>query len=391
MRKKTSFVSSSLSVVPAPSSFACGLSLRATDNGPRTKDQQDKGRLFRIHYIHYSPFIIHPSPFILHPSDFLHASLGACWARLTSSRNWRAHSRHGSGPSHALKASNAGFSPYRCRKSRPNAPRSVSCSQPSTCTAIRSDFSNSSRFHKQSGTRDESVADSFPALPELAPHDDSACDSPPGSEPALRGVKGGGQGVVDCAARSSTPFKRAALVSARVAKSSPCSHVSAATSRSSGQAMGDAPLMPSLGSGKAAPTRRRCAANASTASVETFRWNVSPSRAASATGTLVETPQGNDSTSGGAEGRVEAASLSIRAMPAARSSSPSNVSPPVPDTCQVQFGKSHTDGSRLPSRPSISLTSTCSTRPGATNGFPSTASDCLQIDAHTGLRPSAPF
>src|SRR5437763_1360167 len=62
MRKKTSFVSSSLSVVPAPSSFACGLSLRATDNGPRTKDQQDKGRLFRIHYIHYSPFIIHPAP-----------------------------------------------------------------------------------------------------------------------------------------------------------------------------------------------------------------------------------------------------------------------------------------------------------------------------------------
>src|SRR6266571_4253300 len=112
MRKKTSFVSSSLSVVPAPSSFACGLSLRATDNGPRTKDQQDKGRLFRIHYIHYSPFIIHPS-------YFLHASLGACWARLTSSRNWRAHSRHGSEPSHALKASNAGLSPYRCRKSRP--------------------------------------------------------------------------------------------------------------------------------------------------------------------------------------------------------------------------------------------------------------------------------
>src|SRR5207249_3539559 len=71
MRKKTSFVSSSLSVVPAPSSFACGLSLRATDNGPRTKDQQDKGRLFRIHYIHYSPFIIHPSPFILHPSYFI--------------------------------------------------------------------------------------------------------------------------------------------------------------------------------------------------------------------------------------------------------------------------------------------------------------------------------
>src|SRR6266571_3126946 len=47
--RKTSFVSSSLSVVPAPSSFACGLSLRATDNGPRTT----------------SPFILHPSYFIL--------------------------------------------------------------------------------------------------------------------------------------------------------------------------------------------------------------------------------------------------------------------------------------------------------------------------------------
>src|SRR5205823_7664523 len=128
MRKKTSFVSSSLSVVPAPSSFACGLSLRATDNGPRTKDQQDKGRLFTIFTIHHSSFILHPSSFTLHTSYFLHASLGACWARLTSSRNWRAHSRHGSEPSHALKASNAGLSPYRCRKSRPNAPRRVSCS-----------------------------------------------------------------------------------------------------------------------------------------------------------------------------------------------------------------------------------------------------------------------
>src|SRR5204863_8502667 len=115
-------------------------------------------------------------------------------------------------------------------------------------------------------------------------------------------------------------------------------------------------------------------------SVETFRWNVSPSRAASATGTLVETPQGNASTAGGAEGRAEAASLSIRATPAARSSSPSNVSPPLPDTCHFQLRNSHTDGSPPPSRHSISLTSTPSTRPGATNGFPSTASDCLQRD-----------
>src|SRR5438552_1397167 len=82
---------------------------------------------------------------------------------------------------------------------------------------------------------------------------------------------------------------------------------------------GDAPVTSSLGGGKAAPTKRRCAAKASTATVETFRWNVSPSLAASATGaSLVETPQGNDSTAGGAEGRVEAASLSIRATPAAR-------------------------------------------------------------------------
>src|SRR5439155_16220122 len=137
-------------------------------------------------------------------------------------------------------------------------------------------------------------------------------DSPPGS--------GGGQGVVDCAARSRAPFRRAALVSACVAKISPCSQVSAATSRNSGQATGDAPLVSSLDGGKAAPIRRRCAAQASIASVETFRWNVSSSRApplaASATGaSLVETPQGNDSTAGGAEGSVEAASLSIRATP----------------------------------------------------------------------------
>ena len=46
---------------------------------------------------------------------------------------------------------------------------------------------------------------------------------------------------------------------------------------------------------------------------------------------------------------------------------------------------------RLPSRHSISRTSTPSTRAGATKGFPSTASDCLQIDAHTGVRPSAHF
>src|SRR5437016_6666499 len=60
--RKTSFVSSPLSVVPAPPSFACGRSLRATDNGPRTKD------VFRIHhslFIINSSFVIHPSPFIL--------------------------------------------------------------------------------------------------------------------------------------------------------------------------------------------------------------------------------------------------------------------------------------------------------------------------------------
>src|SRR5207249_7697637 len=209
------------------------------------------------------------------------------------------------------------------------------------------------RLHKQSGTRDESVSDSSPVLRDQSAGHQSACDSPlPAHDESFRDSppgSGGGQGVVDCAARSRAPFRRAALVSACVAKISPCSQVSAATSRSSGHATGDAPAISSLGGGKAAPTKRRCAANASTASVETFRWNVSPSRAASAAATLVETPQGNDSTSGGAEGRVEAASLSIRAMPAARSSSPSNVSPPLPDTCQVQFGKSHTDGWRLPS------------------------------------------
>src|SRR5207249_9946055 len=201
-----------------------------------------------------------------------------------------------------------------------------------------------SRRRQHSATRDESGSDSSPALPELAAGHQSASDDspPPARDESVRDSppgSGGGQGVVDCAARSSTPFRRAALVSACVAKSSPCSHVSAATSRSSGHATGDAPTVSSLGSGKAAPIRRRCAANASTASVETFRWNVSPSRAASATGTsLVETPQGNASTSGGAEGRAEAASLSIRATPASRSSSPSNVSPPLPDTCHVQLG-----------------------------------------------------
>src|SRR5207249_11360659 len=61
--RKTSFVSSPLSVVPAPPSLACGLSPRATDNGPRTKD------VFRIHHPLFinSSFIIAPSPFILHP------------------------------------------------------------------------------------------------------------------------------------------------------------------------------------------------------------------------------------------------------------------------------------------------------------------------------------
>src|SRR5207302_11368339 len=177
----------------------------------------------------------------------------------------------------------------------------------------------------------ESVADSSPVLRDqsaghqsacdspLPAHDESFCDSPPAAGHDSPPGSGGGQGVVDCAARSRAPFKRAALVSACVAKISPCSQVSAATSRSSGHATGDAPLMSSLGSGKAAPIRRRCAANASTASVETFRWNVSSSPAASATGpSLVEAPQGNASTSGGAEGSVEAASLSIRATPAAR-------------------------------------------------------------------------
>src|SRR5439155_11321739 len=172
-----------------------GLSLRATDNGPRAKD------VFRIHHSLFTIHTAHNSEpqFTIHHSLFvLQASLGACCARLTSSRNWRAQSRHGSRPSHARKASNCGLSPYRCRKSRPNAPRSVSCSQPSTCTAIRSDFSKSSRFHKQSGTRDESVADSSPAAGHqsacdspLPAHDESFCNSPPGSEPALSGAKGG--------------------------------------------------------------------------------------------------------------------------------------------------------------------------------------------------------
>src|SRR5947207_10792939 len=270
-RRPLSVVLCPLFLLHRPSPAACRSGQLTTDQGPRTNRTKDVFFAFTIFTIHHSSFILHPSSFPLHTSYFLHASLGACWARLTSSRNWRAHSRHGSGPSHALKASNAGFSPYRCRKSRPNAPRSVSCSQPSTCTAIRSDFSNSSRLHKQSGTRDESVSGSSPAAGHQSARDspppardESACNSPPGS--------GGGQGVVDCAARSSTPFKRAALVSACVAKSSPCSHVSAATSRSSGHATGDAPAVSSLGSGKAAPIRRRCAANASTASVETFRW-----------------------------------------------------------------------------------------------------------------------
>ena len=63
MRKKTSFVSSPLSVLLAPSSFACGLSLQATDNGPRTKD------VFRIHH---SLFTIHNSAFTLHTSHFIY-------------------------------------------------------------------------------------------------------------------------------------------------------------------------------------------------------------------------------------------------------------------------------------------------------------------------------
>src|SRR5947207_4816398 len=268
-RRPLSVVLCPLFLLHRPSPAACRSGQLTTDQGPRTNRTKDVFFAFTIFTIHHSSFILHPSSFPLHTSYFLHASLGACWARLPSSRNWRAQSRHGSGPSHARKASNWGPSPYRCRKSRPNAPRSVSCSQPSTCTAIRSDFSNSSRLHKQSGTRDESVADSSPA-----PGDESGSHSPPGSEPALSGAKGGGQGVVDSAARSRAPFRRAALVSACVAKSSPCSQVSAATSRSSGQATGDAPVVSSLASGKAAPISRRCAANASTASVEPFRWNV---------------------------------------------------------------------------------------------------------------------
>src|SRR6266705_125979 len=66
MRKKTSFVSSHLSVVPAPSSFACGLSLQATDKGRRTKDQgqrtKDQGQRTSF------AFSLHPSYFTLHTS-----------------------------------------------------------------------------------------------------------------------------------------------------------------------------------------------------------------------------------------------------------------------------------------------------------------------------------
>src|SRR5205823_5118581 len=68
MRKKTSFVSSSLSVVPAPSSFACGLSLRATDNGPRTKDQGPTGQRTSFSHSLYSLFTIHHSSFTLQPA-----------------------------------------------------------------------------------------------------------------------------------------------------------------------------------------------------------------------------------------------------------------------------------------------------------------------------------
>src|SRR5438132_3177901 len=59
MRKKTSFVSSHLSVVPGPSSFACGLSLQATDKGRRTKDQGQRTSF---------AFSLHPSYFTLHTS-----------------------------------------------------------------------------------------------------------------------------------------------------------------------------------------------------------------------------------------------------------------------------------------------------------------------------------